>query len=133
MSVSETHVGVVDGESVPHSGMHTAGLRALNCLSAVFSVTCVPRKRWLVRGAVCYATHSMTTVWCLGSGLPACPCSAKSCICRAPPARVFLAERLLCNRCGTCLENLHFHCAQEGCEEDLCPFCVRWATNRVSV
>ncbi|KAI3439018.1 hypothetical protein D9Q98_001430 [Chlorella vulgaris] len=53
MSVSETHVGVVDGESVPHS------------------------------------------------------------------------ERLLCNRCGTCLENLHFHCAKEGCEEDLCPFCVR--------
>jgi hypothetical protein len=88
MSVSETHVGVVDGESVPHSGMHTAGLRALNCLSAVFSVTCVPGKRWLVRSAVCYATHSMTAVWCLGSGLPACPCSAKPCICRAPPARV---------------------------------------------
>ena len=33
------------------------------------------------------------------------------------------AERALCNRCATCLENLHFHCA--GCDQDICPICAR--------
>ncbi|PRW58740.1 DNA polymerase eta isoform B [Chlorella sorokiniana] len=33
------------------------------------------------------------------------------------------SERALCNRCATCLENLHFHC--DGCDQDICPLCAR--------
>ncbi|EFN51679.1 hypothetical protein CHLNCDRAFT_139911 [Chlorella variabilis] len=33
------------------------------------------------------------------------------------------SERALCNLCGTCLENFHYHCAK--CEDDLCPACAR--------
>jgi hypothetical protein len=35
------------------------------------------------------------------------------------------SERALCNRCATCLENLHFHC--DGCDQDICPLCAREA------
>jgi hypothetical protein len=115
-----------DGARAPHSGVAAA---LLCCAAPVFALAC---GKTPARASPAAFSIAPALLVC-SSTCSVAPEAA------APHTLPAAAERALCNRCGTCLENLHFHCPamlagdgdeEEQCGADLCPACARSAATR---